>query len=300
MIAKLPNIRRRRVFGFYYFLTIAIAFGAIRASHAQPSWDIVGNWNINYVVENGTGSLSFTVTNENLQTGAFGAWDPAHNQSFSGTVSGSNINFSDYQTDNNGFGPFLNVLSIEGSIATNGTLSGPMDQDNGGTDWHGSFWTVSGQAMLYAGPVFTLQPVNQVVNSGQPVTFMAAASGYPAPAYQWQFNGTNILGATNTSFSMLQPGVANLGLYDVVASNVAGTNASANASLSFLDIRCIPSLILYGPVGVSYDIQEATSLGGGTNWTTITNVTLTPSQPYIFTDSTALTNSGSFYRAVPQ
>jgi hypothetical protein len=81
---------------------------------------------------------------------------------------------------------------------------------------------------------------------------------------------------------------------------VVGTNVSANASLSFLDVHCLPSLILYGPVGASYDIQETTSLGGGTNWTTITNITLTGSQPYIFTDSSALTNSGAFYRAVPQ
>ena len=45
--------------------------------------------------------------------------------------------------------------------------------------------------------------------------------------------------------------------------------------------------------------QAASSLDGGTNWVTLTNIALSASQPYIFTDTSALTNSGAFYRAVP-
>ena len=115
-------------------------------------WDIVGNWNIEYGVEDGIGALSFTVLSEDIPTGTFSAWDNNHNQAFSGILSGSDINFTDYQIDNNGFGPFSNVLSIEGSIDANGTMSGPMDQANGGTDWTGSFFTLSGDATFVAAP----------------------------------------------------------------------------------------------------------------------------------------------------
>ena len=263
-------------------------------------WDIVGNWDIGYVVEDDTSSFSFTVLSEDAQHGTFSAWDNIYNQPFSGTLSGSSINFTDYQTVNNGFGPFLNVFSIEGSTGEDGTMSGPMDQANGGTDWTGFFWTISGNAVLYASPSFTLQPTNEICSPGSEVTFTANAVGHPTPNYQWQFSGTNILDATNASFSIPSVGLANLGLYNVVASNVVGTNVSATASLSFLEMQCIPSVILYGPVNASYAIQEATSLGGGTNWTTITNVTLTASQPYIFTDITSITNSGAFYRVLAQ
>jgi hypothetical protein len=119
----------------------------IHAQTVAPSWDIIGNWGISYFVEDGEGGLSFKVLSENFQTGAFTAWDNNYNQAFSGTVSGSAINFTDYQNATDSFGnPFLNVLSIEGSIAANGTMSGPMDQLNGGTDWHGGFGTVYGEA----------------------------------------------------------------------------------------------------------------------------------------------------------
>ena len=115
-------------------------------------WDIVGNWDIGYGVEDGTGTFSFAVLSEDPQTGTFSAWDNNYNQAFSGSLSGSSINFTDDQTVNNGFGPFLNVFSIEGSINASGTMSGPMDQYNGGTDWTGSFWTISGDANAISAP----------------------------------------------------------------------------------------------------------------------------------------------------
>jgi len=139
-----------------------------------------------------------------------------------------------------------------------------------------------------------------ICSQGATVSFAANAIGDPTPNYQWQFNGTNIAGATNSGYTILSTSVTNLGLYDVVASNAVGTNVSTSASLSFLEERCVPSLILYGPVGASYAIQEATSLSGGTNWATITNITLTASQPYILTDPSALTNNAAFFRVVPQ
>lgn len=107
----------------------------------------------------------------------------------------------------------------------------------------------------------------------------------------------NISGATNSTYSLSWTSVTNLGLYDVVATNIAGTNVSTSASLSFLNMQCFPGLILYGPVGETYNIEAAPAVGG-TNWTTIATITLTSSQPYIYIDYGSVTNAAMFYRAV--
>ncbi len=80
-------------------------------------------------------------------------------------------------------------------------------------------------------PAFTLQPVGQTVFAGATVTFTAAASGNPAPAYQWRRDGTAIAGATNASFALAAAALADAGTYTVTATNSAGTATSAPAVL---------------------------------------------------------------------
>jgi hypothetical protein len=46
--------------------------------------------------------------------------------------------------------------------------------------------------------LITIPPVNQSVPAGTNVTFSVTASGTPPLSYQWQFDGTNITGATGT------------------------------------------------------------------------------------------------------
>ena len=152
-------------------------------------------------------------------------------------------------------------------------------------------------------PSFTQQPSNAVVNPGRGFTFTAAATGYPAPTYQWQFssNGVtyvNLSGATGASYSPGASGVTNIGYYRVLAANSLSTNTSASVSLSFLNINMYAGLNILGPLGANYNVQAIAALGGS-NWTTLTNVAL-PSQPYIYIDYSSPTNSKQFYRAVPQ
>ena len=149
-------------------------------------------------------------------------------------------------------------------------------------------------------PSFTLQPVSQVVGAGQSVTFTAAATGYPPPTYQWQFNGTNINGATDSTYTIPSTGLTNIGYYTVVIANSVNTNtsASASASLTFLNLAMYAGLNIIGPIGANYNIQSIPALNA-TNWTTLTNISL-PTQPYIYIDYNSPTNSRQFYRALPQ
>ncbi len=259
-------------------------------------WNVQNTFYLGVTSQEVTYGYTLTIANEAFDTGDFTGTAAHDGQMYpiSGNTSGNSISWNDPQLLGCGG-------TLYGSIDTNGVLyGGGGNLSNCGSEWS-AIWGESSPAYasLYAGPTFTLQPISVICSQGNQATFTANAVGSPDPTYQWQFNGTNIADATNTSYTIPVTTVTNLGIYDVVASNVVGTNASDNASLSFLDVRCLPSLILYGPVGASYAIQEATSLGGGTNWMTITNITLTASQPYIFTDPTTVTNSGAFYRAIP-
>ena len=80
-------------------------------------------------------------------------------------------------------------------------------------------------------PTFTLQPVSWTVKTGATLTFTAAASGAPTPAYQWLKNGVNVAGATTASYTIAAVTAADAGTYSVVATNSAGSATSAGAVL---------------------------------------------------------------------
>lgn len=82
-------------------------------------------------------------------------------------------------------------------------------------------------------PTFTAQPANQTVSAGQTATFMVTATGTAPLAYQWQKNGTNISGATSTSYTTPATTSADSGSkFDVVVSNTAGNVTSNSATLT--------------------------------------------------------------------
>ncbi len=64
------------------------------------------------------------------------------------------------------------------------------------------------------------------------------ASGNPNPTYQWQKNGVNIVGATNSTYII--PGATgnDSGNYSVVATNTSG---SATSNMALLTVIVPPS-----------------------------------------------------------
>ncbi len=66
------------------------------------------------------------------------------------------------------------------------------------------------------------------------MTWTVGASGVPAPSYQWRWNGTNIVGATNAMLTLNNFQPMQTGSYGVVVSNFAGTVASVDAIVTVI------------------------------------------------------------------
>ena len=87
-------------------------------------------------------------------------------------------------------------------------------------------------ALLNISATITQPPQSQSVWAGNPATFNTAAAGSGALTYQWAFNGTNIAGATNTSYGISAVAVSNGGNYTVAVANNYGGITSSPAVLS--------------------------------------------------------------------
>lgn len=90
-----------------------------------------------------------------------------------------------------------------------------------------------------AAPVFTVQPASQTALAGSSVTLSAAASGTPAPVYQWFRDNTALFGSNGPAltFTSVQP--ADAGSYRVVATNSAG---SVSSSVAILTVNAPPGI----------------------------------------------------------
>lgn len=82
-----------------------------------------------------------------------------------------------------------------------------------------------------APPTITTQPASQTVFVGESVTLSVEAIGTAPLSYQWRKAGTDIPGATGNLLQLNAVAVGDSGTYDVVVSNVAGTEVSASANL---------------------------------------------------------------------
>jgi Immunoglobulin domain len=83
-------------------------------------------------------------------------------------------------------------------------------------------------------PTFAAQPVSQPVLLGANVTFSTTANGATPLAYQWQFNGNNITGATTNKYTKTNVQLSDAGNYRVRVTNAFGTIFSTNAVLTVI------------------------------------------------------------------
>jgi hypothetical protein len=79
-----------------------------------------------------------------------------------------------------------------------------------------------------------VQPVGQTVIAGTAVRFQAMAVGVQPLNYQWRFKGSDIGGATLSSYTLAGAQAADAGVYSVQVTNIFGSAVSSDASLIVL------------------------------------------------------------------
>jgi len=177
---------------------------------------------------------------------------------------------------------------------------------------------VDGQQNLYAvqgarvikllvqptGPVISEVPADTNVAIGDPVSFTVAAEGESPLRVQWQFNSTNIAGATNWVLTLAHAQLADVGTYTAVVSN-AIDNASASATLQvrfrsdirFQSLKVGPSapvsFVIDGPPGTAFELHSSSELPLWGSVQTFQN----PSGHLEFTTDFAAGTNSTFFRA---
>lgn len=109
-------------------------------------------------------------------------------------------------------------------------------------------------------PGITTEPTNLAVINGQSAAFTVAATGVPAPTYQWKKNGVAISStanstATNATFTIASTSPSDTASYSCAISNPAGVTNTVNVSLTVnsASLTAVSLMPANGQTGVCYD-----------------------------------------------
>src|SRR5208283_2427702 len=75
-------------------------------------------------------------------------------------------------------------------------------------------------------PVIIVQPASQTVGEEGTVQFSVTAVGSKPFFYQWNFGGTNLVGATNMVLTLTNAQLSQSGVYAVLVTNILGSEMS--------------------------------------------------------------------------
>lgn len=132
-------------------------------------------------------------------------------------------------------------------------------------------------------PALTSALVNRSITAGKTAYFRATATGAWPLSYQWQFNSTNLPGATNLTLAISNAQLAQAGPYAVVVSNSLGVATSPPSILTVVSDQAgfyLASLSntnrtfnlgASGPVGLAWTLQSSSNLLNWTDLKTATN-----------------------------
>lgn len=150
----------------------------------------------------------------------------------------------------------------------------------------------------------TRQPADLNLKTGTNATFTVVAGGTGPLNYQWRFNGTNLAGATQSSYTRMNLTTNDAGSYSVVVTNVFGSVTSAVAQLVVSEPVAFRTtivmvqdgdqlkLVLTGEPGSNVIIWRSEDF---TNWIVLTNLPNT-SGTVEFVDPVSPATPQRFYR----
>jgi uncharacterized repeat protein (TIGR03803 family) len=200
-----------------------------------------------------------------------------------------------------GAGPNGNLLRL------GNTLYGTTE--SGGYYTDGAYVQVASQVYYGAGVVFGISlsapsiaslGQSRTVELGNDASFAVKAAGFPAPSYQWYFNGaTPVPGGTGPTLKLSAVQFHQAGAYTVVLSSPLGAITSAPVLLNVIvpvERHQVPGIKLTGEAGSSLTVDGASTLNPVPNWSTLGSVNLTSTWQYWFDPTDALA-SQRFYRA---
>ncbi|MFT3870888.1 MAG: immunoglobulin domain-containing protein [Nibricoccus sp.] len=158
-------------------------------------------------------------------------------------------------------------------------------------------------------PVITAHPANQTVTTGQTATFSVTASGTNLQ-YQWRRNGSNISGATSSSYQLATTNVDNGATFSAVVSNAYGSVASNPATLIVNATGGPDAAFTQNPVDATVTVGQIATFSvavtgsptpaliwqrstNGTTWTTIAGATGTT-----YSLTTQKSDDSALFRAV--
>jgi hypothetical protein len=158
--------------------------------------------------------------------------------------------------------------------------------------------SVLARLVVYPFPTI-LEPLqNQTAEAGSTVGLGARAGGDSPLLYQWYFNGSGLLSATNSSLQLFNVSLSQAGAYSVIISNGFGAVTSAPVTLSVIpavDRRPVPGLILSGEPGSTLNLDTADMLSPVPNWAAFDRTVLSEHSQWYF-DLTASLVAPRYYR----
>jgi hypothetical protein len=204
----------------------------------------------------------------------------------------------------------LNGAPIAGATSATYARTNVQTADAGNysvmvTNVAGSTISLDAALTVLVPPSISTQPQSQTVKAGSNVAFSVVASGTLPLGFQWRLNGTNLAGASQSSYMRANVQTNDAGDYSVVVTNVAGLATSSNASLNVLPLLPLQfdlialqpgnqvRLVLSGENG-SYAVLWASNFA---DWLPFTNVAIS-NGPVEFLDDSG-EQAQRFYRASP-
>jgi len=259
-----------------------------------------------------TGSAVVTITVNPAATAPTITTQPANQTvtagqtaTFSVVASGTGLSYQWRKNGTNISGATSSSYTTPATATTDSgsTFSVAVSNAGGSVTSNNATLTVNAAAVV---PSITSQPASPTVTAGQTASFSVAANGTAPLSYQWRKNGTNISGATSSSYTTPATATADSGsTFSVVVTNSAGSATSNNATLTVNAAAVAPSITAQ-PASQTVTAGQTATFSVSANGTAPlsyqwrkngTNISGATSSSYT-TPATATTDSGSTFSVV--